>query len=48
MRTDVPLEVIQTYLETVMDGLMAKMAEGADAAQLEKMLDLVEQSVRGG
>src|SRR5699024_5926338 len=47
MRTDVPLEVIQTYLETVMDGLMAKMAEGADAAQLEKMLDLVEQSVRG-
>lgn len=47
MRTDVPLEVIQTYLETVMDGLMAKMAEGADTAQLEKMLDLVEQSVRG-
>src|SRR5699024_6637222 len=35
MRTDVPLEVIQTYLEPVIDGLMAKMAEGADTANLE-------------
>lgn len=46
MRKDVPLEVIQTYLETVMDGLIAKMAEGAPVELLDKMLDLVERSVR--
>lgn len=46
MRDDVPLDVAQTYLETVMDGLVVKLAEGAPRETLERMLDLVEQSVR--
>lgn len=46
MRTDVPIEVLQTYLQTVMDGLMARMAEGAPVEHLSTMLDFVEKSVR--
>ncbi|SDS05112.1 TetR/AcrR family transcriptional regulator [Corynebacterium timonense] len=46
MREDVPLDVIQTYLETVMDGLVVKLAEGESSARLSAMLDLVELSVR--
>ncbi|WP_115684601.1 TetR/AcrR family transcriptional regulator [Corynebacterium senegalense] len=46
MRDDVPVDVIHTYLSTVMDGLVVKLAEGEPTARLEQMLDLVEQSVR--
>ncbi|WP_291313599.1 TetR/AcrR family transcriptional regulator [Corynebacterium sp. UBA2622] len=46
MRDDIPLEVVQTYLSTVLDGLVVKMAAGEPRERLEAMLDLVEQSVR--
>lgn len=46
MRDDVPLDVIQTYLETVMDGVVVKLAEGESSERLSAMLDLVERSVR--
>lgn len=41
-----PIEVMQTYLETVLEGFIIKLAAGEPLAQLEAMLDVVEQSVR--
>ncbi|AOX05579.1 TetR family transcriptional regulator [Corynebacterium sp. NML98-0116] len=46
MRQDVPIEVMQTYLETVLEGFIIKLAAGEPPEQLEAMLDVVEQSVR--
>ncbi|WP_342319763.1 TetR/AcrR family transcriptional regulator [Corynebacterium mayonis] len=46
MRNDVSVEVIQTYLSTVMEGMIAQMAAGQPIDQLRQMLDLVERSVR--
>ncbi|MGP6173158.1 TetR/AcrR family transcriptional regulator [Corynebacterium sp. A21] len=46
MRTDVPVDVLHVYLETVMDGLLSRLASGRSAAGLDQMLDLVEDSVR--
>ena len=46
MRTDVPLEVLHTYLETVLDGFISRLATGAPAEGLSEVLDLVENSVR--
>lgn len=46
MRRDVPVEVVQTYLETVLEGFITKLAAGEAPERLEGMLDLVEQSVR--
>jgi Transcriptional regulator len=46
MRTDVPIEVLHTYLETVMDGFISRLATGASAEGLDAVLDLVENSVR--
>lgn len=46
MRDDVPVEVVQTYLETVLEGFITKLAAGEQMDQLESMLTLVEQSVR--
>lgn len=46
MRADVSLEVMQTYLETVLEGFITKLEAGEPPERLEAMLDLVEQSVR--
>lgn len=46
MRTDVPVDVLHTYLETVMDGFIARMAAGAPTSTLTQVLDMVEDSVR--
>ncbi|MCV7193682.1 TetR/AcrR family transcriptional regulator [Mycolicibacterium brumae] len=46
LREDVPEEVLATYLDLVLDGLIAKLANGDDPAQLGAVLDLVEHSVR--
>ena len=47
MRDDVPVAVVQTYLETVLEGFITKLAAGESVERLEQMLDVVEQSVRG-
>lgn len=47
IRGDVPIEVVQTYLETVLEGFITKLAAGEPTERLEAMLDVVEQSVRG-
>ncbi|VEH79655.1 HTH-type transcriptional repressor AcnR [Corynebacterium kutscheri] len=46
MRPDVPIEVLHTFLETVMDGFISKLAIGADQKELEQVLNLVEETVR--
>lgn len=45
-RSDVSPDVIQEYLTTVMEGLITRLASGERPDRLERMLDLVEQSVR--
>ena len=46
MRDDVPSDVLQCYLDLVLDGLVARLAAGEDPARLSAVLDLVEDSVR--
>lgn len=46
MRSDVRVDVLTTYLETVMEGLISQLASGASTQKFEAMLDLVEESVR--
>ncbi|WP_277102143.1 TetR/AcrR family transcriptional regulator [Corynebacterium vitaeruminis] len=46
MRDDVPIEVLHTYLETVLDGFITRLASGASTKDLEAVLSLVESSVR--
>ncbi|MCK7641439.1 TetR/AcrR family transcriptional regulator [Corynebacterium sp. CCM 8835] len=46
MRTDVPVEVLHTYLVTVMDGFITHLASGEPTDCLHQVLDLVEASVR--
>ncbi len=46
MRDDVPVAVVQTYLETVLEGFITKLAAGEPVERLEAMLDVVEQAVR--
>ncbi|VZH85287.1 TetR/AcrR family transcriptional regulator [Corynebacterium rouxii] len=46
MRDDVPIDVLHTYLETVLDGFISRLASGGDTENLERVLDLVEESVR--
>ncbi|MHC9706019.1 TetR/AcrR family transcriptional regulator [Corynebacterium diphtheriae] len=46
MRDDVPIDVLHTYLETVLDGFISRLASGGDTNNLERVLDLVEESVR--
>lgn len=48
MRDDVPAGVIQTFLETVFEGFVLKLAAGESPERLEAMLVVVEQAVRGG
>ena len=46
MRTDVTPDVLHTYLETVLDGLITRLASGGSTEGLDQVLDLVEGSVR--
>ncbi|WKD59276.1 TetR/AcrR family transcriptional regulator [Corynebacterium caspium] len=46
MRDDIPLDVLLSYLETVMDGLISRVASGLSTDNMEEMLDMVEASVR--
>ena len=46
LRDDVPSEVLQTYLDLVLDGLVARLASGDQPERLSAVLDLVEASVR--
>ena len=46
VRNDVPSDVLQCYLELVLDGLVARLASGEDPRRLSAVLDLVENSLR--
>lgn len=46
MRDDVPIQVLHTYLETVMDGFISRLASGTATEDLDQVLDLVEETVR--
>lgn len=46
LRDDVPSDVLHTYLDLVLDGLVARLASGDDPEKLSAVLDLVEASVR--
>jgi hypothetical protein len=46
VRDDVPSDVLQCYLDLVLDGLVARVASGEDPQRLTAVLDLVEGSVR--
>ncbi|RNE49172.1 TetR/AcrR family transcriptional regulator [Corynebacterium alimapuense] len=46
MRTDVSADVLHTYLETVLDGFITRLASGGSTEGLEEVLDLVESTVR--
>lgn len=48
LRDDVPLEVLHTYLETVLEGFILKLAAGEPAENLDRMLELVEETIRSG
>ncbi|MFT3715212.1 MAG: helix-turn-helix domain-containing protein [Gordonia sp. (in: high G+C Gram-positive bacteria)] len=46
LRKDVPTEVLVTYLDLVLDGLVSRLATGQSTDDLQAVLDLVEDSVR--
>ena len=46
LRDDVPDQVLRTYLELVLDGLVARLASGDEPEKLSAALDLVEASLR--
>lgn len=46
MRTDLPVDVLQLFLETVMDGLISRLASGQDMTHMDRVLDLAEDAVR--
>lgn len=46
LRTDVAGDVVQCYLDVVLDGLIARLAAHEDPVRLRAVLDLVEDSVR--
>lgn len=46
LRDDVEIDTLAIYLEVFMDGFINRLALG-DTAELESVLDLVEQSIRG-
>ncbi len=46
LRTDVPVDVLQRFLELAYDGLVLHLAEGRPADDLGPVLDLVEEAVR--
>lgn len=46
LRDDVPVDVLMLYLETVMDGMITRLASGMHAEHFDRVLDMVEASVR--
>ena len=46
LRDDVPIPVLARYLELVLEGLVSQLAMGLPADHLERVLDVVEGSVR--
>lgn len=46
LRNDVPTDVLQSYLDLVLDGLISRLASGQPTDDLTAVLDLVEESVR--
>lgn len=46
LRDDVPVPVLARYLELVLEGLVSQLAMGLRADHLERVLDVVEGSVR--
>lgn len=46
LRDDVPGDVVQCYLDLVLDGLVARLAAGEEPHRLGEVLNLVEDSVR--
>ena len=46
LRDDVPLEIVQMFLETVMDGFISRLASGHPTEGLDEVLDMVEDAVR--
>lgn len=46
LRDDVDAEIVQRFLELVMDGLVRRLAMGTAADDLNPVLDLVEETVR--
>ncbi|MGI8418585.1 MAG: TetR/AcrR family transcriptional regulator [Nakamurella sp.] len=46
LRTDVDIEVLASYLELVLEGLVTHLAAGLPADHFSAVLDLVESSVR--
>lgn len=46
LRKDVPTEVLVTYLDIVLDGLITRLATGQATDDLAAVLNLVEDSVR--
>src|SRR4051794_39117755 len=46
VREDIPVSVLVTFLRLVYDGLAVHLAAGAPDPDLEKVLDLVEKTVR--
>lgn len=46
MRTDIDVDVLHTFLETLMDGFITRLASGFSLEGLDQVLDLVEESVR--
>jgi AcrR family transcriptional regulator len=46
LRGDVGSDVLQCYLDLVLDGLVTRLASGEDPQRLTAVLDLVEDSVR--
>lgn len=47
MRDDVDPSIIHLFLETLMDGLITRLASGGTTEGLEQVLDLAEATVRG-
>ena len=48
LRDDVPVPVLHSYLELVMEGFVSRLAAGGSTEGLRQVLDLVEDSVRRG
>ncbi len=46
LRADVPVDVLASYLELVLEGLVTHLAEGLPAEAMSAVLDVVELSVR--
>ncbi|AWB81877.1 TetR family transcriptional regulator [Corynebacterium yudongzhengii] len=46
LRTDVSIGVLHTFLETVMDGFITRLASGHDLEGMEQVLDIAEDAIR--